>query len=172
MTFCFKNTNKDIIMTEEDEEDFKNNKICRFCEKKILNLRRIEIIVTSQVDIEVQPIVFVILTLLKIKAFLYHLNFTTFLITIVIRFFRKLVDKKKDKVNFDFLLKTNDEYISLASGCIRFTDGYGVLSSSLDSLVKNLDNDHLIILKEEFPDKWQYLNKKLAYPFEYFHSIE
>ena len=34
MTFYFKNTKKDIIMTEEDEEDFRNNNICRFCEKK------------------------------------------------------------------------------------------------------------------------------------------
>ena len=37
MTFYFKNTNKDIIMTKENE-DYKNNHICRFCEKKILNL--------------------------------------------------------------------------------------------------------------------------------------
>ena len=44
MTFYFKNTKKDIIMTEEDEEDFRNN-ICRFCEKKILNLIKLEIIV-------------------------------------------------------------------------------------------------------------------------------
>ena len=35
MTFYFKNTNKDIIMTVDDEEDFKNNNICRFCEKNI-----------------------------------------------------------------------------------------------------------------------------------------
>ena len=34
MTFYFKNTNKDIIMTEEDQEELKNNNICRFCEKK------------------------------------------------------------------------------------------------------------------------------------------
>ena len=34
MTFFFKNTNKDIIMTGEDEEDFEKNNICRFCEKK------------------------------------------------------------------------------------------------------------------------------------------
>ena len=27
-------------------------------------------------------------------------------------------------------------------------------------------------MKKEFPDKWQYLNKKLAYPYEYFNSIE
>ena len=34
MAFYFKKTKKNIIMTEKDEEDYKNNKICRFCEKK------------------------------------------------------------------------------------------------------------------------------------------
>ena len=34
MAFYFKNTKKDIIMTQKDEEDYKNNNICRFCEKK------------------------------------------------------------------------------------------------------------------------------------------
>ena len=42
----------------------------------------------------------------------------------------------------------------------------------MDSLVKKLDGDDFKILKKEFPDKWQYLNKKLAYPYEYFNSIE
>ena len=32
MAFYFKNTKKEIIMTHEDEEDFKNNNVCRFCE--------------------------------------------------------------------------------------------------------------------------------------------
>ena len=27
-------------------------------------------------------------------------------------------------------------------------------------------------MKKEFPDKWQYLNKKLAYPYQYFNSID
>ena len=31
----FKNTKKEIIMTEKDEEDYRSNNICRFCEKKI-----------------------------------------------------------------------------------------------------------------------------------------
>ena len=35
--FYFKNTNKDIIMTNVDVEDYKNNNICRFCEKEILS---------------------------------------------------------------------------------------------------------------------------------------
>ena len=31
IAFYFKNTNKDIIVTEKDEEDYKSNNICRFC---------------------------------------------------------------------------------------------------------------------------------------------
>ena len=35
MAFYFENTKKDIIMTEESEEDYKIINICRFCEKNI-----------------------------------------------------------------------------------------------------------------------------------------
>ena len=35
MAFHFKNTKEDIIMTKENEADFKNINICRFCEKEI-----------------------------------------------------------------------------------------------------------------------------------------
>ena len=45
MAFYFKNTKKDIVMTEEDEEDYRNNIICHFV-KKILSLIKLEIIVT------------------------------------------------------------------------------------------------------------------------------
>ena len=30
-----KKTKKDIIMTQEDKENYRDNNICRFCEKKI-----------------------------------------------------------------------------------------------------------------------------------------
>ena len=36
MVFFFEDTKKDIIMTQEDTEDFESNTICRFCEKKYL----------------------------------------------------------------------------------------------------------------------------------------
>ena len=137
-------------------------------------------------------------------------------------FFKKLIDKKKDKVDFDIIPKTNEEYISVTDGCIRFIDSFRFLSSGLDSLVKTIvdnsnktlenlkkeivDNDEIIniideiveedkiikvypdkikiseeafldymgendlkILKTGFPDKWKYLTKKLAYPYEYFN---
>ena len=35
VTFYFKISKKDIVMTEEDEEDLDNNNICRLCEKNI-----------------------------------------------------------------------------------------------------------------------------------------
>ena len=35
MNFWFRNSKKDIIMKQEDKEDFENNIICRFCEKNI-----------------------------------------------------------------------------------------------------------------------------------------
>ena len=87
-------------------------------------------------------------------------------------FFKRLVDLKKDKVKFKIIPKTNEEYIAVKYGCIRFIDSCRFLSESLDKLVKNLDEDEFKSLKKEFPDKWQYLNKKLAYPYQYFNSID
>ena len=58
-------------------------------------------------------------------------------------FFKELVDIKKDKVKFKIISETNEEYISVNYGCIRFIYSYRFLSSSLDSLVKTLvDNSN------------------------------
>ena len=38
MNFYFKNTKKDVLMSEEDEEHFRNTNICWFCEKEFLNI--------------------------------------------------------------------------------------------------------------------------------------
>ena len=43
---------------------------------------------------------------------------------IVVCFSKKLVDKKNDKVKSDITPKTNEEYISVTYGCIRFFDSY------------------------------------------------
>ena len=171
MAFCFKNTNKDIIMTQEDEEDFRNNNICRFCEKEILSDKvRDHCHLTGSYRGPAHNICNINVTQKQSNfiPFIFH-NFSNYDCHM---FFKKLVDKKNDKVKFDIIPKTNEEYISVTYGCIRFIDSYRFLSSDLDSLVKNLDEDDFKILKKEFPDKWRYLNKKLAYPYEYFNSID
>ena len=76
-------------------------------------------------------------------------------------FFKKLVDKKKDKVKFDIIPKTIEEYISVTYGCIRFIDSHRFLSSGLDSLVKTLvDNSHKTLknLKEGIVDNNEILD--------------
>ena len=62
-------------------------------------------------------------------------------------FFKRLVDLKKNKVKFKSISKTNEEYISVSYGCIRFIDSYRFLSSSLDKMVKKLEIDNFVILK-------------------------
>ena len=86
--------------------------------------------------------------------------------------FKKLVDLKNDKVKIKIIPETNEKYILVSYGCIRFIDSYRFLSTGLDDLVKNLDMDDFVILKKEFLDKWRNLNKKLAYPYQYSNSID
>ena len=51
-------------------------------------------------------------------------------------------------MKFDNFSETNQEYVSITHGFIRFFDCYLSLSSSLDSLVKTLvDNSHKTLKK-------------------------
>ena len=165
MAFCFKNTKEDIIMREEDEQDFLNNNICRFYEKEILSDKvrdhchltgkyRGPAHNTCNINVKQKDSNFI--------PFAFH-NFSNYDCHM---FFKRLVDLKKDEVKFKIISKTNEEYIAVKYGCIRLIDSYRFLSERLDKLVKILDEDDFKILKKEFPDKGQNLNKKLAYPYQ------
>ena len=41
-----------------------------------------------------------------------------------------------------------------------------------EALLDYMGENDLKILKTGFPDKWKYLTKKLAFPYEYFNSID
>ena len=224
MAFYFKNTNKDTIITDEDEEDYKNNNICRFCEKNIESDKvRDHCHLTGKYRGPAHNTcnINVIQKQSNFIPFIFH-NFSNYDCHM---FFKNLVDKKKDKVDFEIIPKTNEEYISVTYGCIRFIDSYRFLSNGLHSLVKTLvdnsnktlkslkeeivDNDEILnivneiiendktinelkkeikkleealneymgennlkILKTEFADKWKFLTKKLAYPYEYFNCFD
>ena len=222
-------------MDEEDEEDYKNNNIRRFYEKNIESDKvRDHCHLTSKYRDPAHNTCNINVTQKQSNfiPFVFH-NFSNYDCHM---FFKKLVDRKKDKVDFEIIPKTNEEYISVTYGCIRFIDSYRFLSSGLDSLVKTLvdnshktlkdfeeeiiDNDEILnlvneikmlikedkykndsikdlkkdypdkineleealldymgendlkILKTGFPDKWKYLTKKLAYPYEFFNCIE
>ena len=146
MAFYFKNTKKDIIMTQEDEEDYKNNYICRFCEKNFESDKvRDHCHLTARyrgpshnicnINVKQKDGNFI--------PFAFH-NFSNYDCHM---FFKRLVDLEKDKVKFKIIPKANEEYLTVKYGCIRFNDSYRFLSESLYKLVKNLDKDDFKILK-------------------------
>ena len=162
---------KYIIMTHKDKEDFENNISCIFCEKNIESDKvRDHCHLTGKyrgpshnvcnINVKQKDSNFI--------PFAFH-NFSNYDCHM---FYKRMVALKNDKVEFKIILKTNEEYIVVKYGCIRFFDSYRFLSSSLDKCVQNLHEDDFKILKKEFPNKWQKLNKKLAYPYEYFNKID
>ena len=234
MNFWFKDTKLDINMTEEDKQDFENINICRFCEKYIETDKvkdhchltgkyRGPAHSDCNLKVKQKDSNFITIGLHNFSNYDCHM------------FFKQLVDRKKDNVKFEIYPETDEKYISVKYGRIKFIDTYRFLSSSLDKLVQTLvDNSHktlknlkkevigddkilniinelenmidktkrkksisdlkkkypdkineleeafldyigendLKLLKTEFPDKWRYLTKKMAYPYEYFNSIE
>ena len=50
-------------------------------------------------------------------------------------FFKRLVDSKKDEVKIKIIPKSNEEFIVVKYGGIRFIDSYRFLSEGLDKLV-------------------------------------
>ena len=147
MTFYFKNTKKDVIMTEEDEEDLKFNNICRFCEKinKSDEVRdhchstcKYRGPAHSKCNIKVTQ------DISNFIPFIFH-NFSNYDCHM---FFRNLVDKKNDKVKVDNIPIANGEDRSVTYGCIRLIDSHRFLSKSLDGLGKSLDEDNFKIWKK------------------------
>ena len=130
--------------------------------KKKLNLIKLEIIVTQQVNKYRGPAHNTCNTNVTQKQrnfipYLFH-NFSNYDCHM---FFKKLVDKRNDEVEFVIIPKTNEEYTSVTYGCKRFIDSCRFLSSSLDSLVKTLvDNNHETLkgFKEEIVDNDEVIN--------------
>ena len=119
MAFYFKNTKKDIIMTEEDEEDFENNNLCRFCEKNNESDKlRDHCHLTGKYRGPAHSICNIIVSQdqSNLIPFIFH-NFSN---NDCHMFFKKLVDKKNDKVKIKIIPKTDEEHISVTYGCIIF----------------------------------------------------
>ncbi len=161
----FKQRNKPLVMNDDDINDFENNNTCWLCEKDAVDKVRDHDHLTGKYrgvacnncNLNAKQ------GLSNFVPVLFH-NFSGYDCHM---FFRELYEKKED-TPVKVLPKTDELYISVDFGCIRFMDSLRFLSSSLDQLGKSLEDTPL--LKEEFPDNWELLNKKPAYPYEKYKS--
>ena len=107
-------------MTDENEEGYRNNSICRFSEKEIVSDKvRAHCHLTLKYSGPANSKCNINVTQKQgnFIPFIFH-NFSNYDGHL---FFENLVDKK-NKVKFDILPKTNEEYIFVTYGCIRFID--------------------------------------------------
>ena len=87
-------------------------------------------------------------------------------------FFNELINSMPDKFNMKIIPKNNEEYMSLTYGCIKFLDSIRFLTASMEKLTESLKDVDYIHLKKYFPDHWILLKNKLAYPYEFYKTLE
>ena len=106
MAFYFKNTQKDIIMTKKDEEDYRNSNNCRLCGKNFeCDKVRDHCHLTGNYRGPAHCLGNVNVT--QKQSILTPIIFHNFGNYDSHMFFKKLVDEKNHKVKFDIKPKTN-----------------------------------------------------------------
>ena len=87
-------------------------------------------------------------------------------------FFNDLTNSKPNKINLSVTPRTNEEYMSVNYGCVNFLDSMRFQQDSLQKLTKSLKDDDYNHIKKHFPNHWMLLKNKLAYPYEFYKTLE
>ena len=96
------------------------------------------------------------------------------LVQILVDISNKTLKDLKEEIN------DNDQILSIVNEIIEDDETIKDLKKDYPDKIKNLEEVllnymgeiDLKIIKTGFPDKWKFLTKKLAYPYEYFISID
>ena len=87
-------------------------------------------------------------------------------------FFNELINSKVEKKNLSVIPRNSEEYMSVIYGCIKFLDSMRFQTDSLEKLTESLKEDDYIHFKKHFPNHWMLLKNKLAYPYEFYKTLE
>ena len=87
-------------------------------------------------------------------------------------FFNDLIISKVDKIKLSVIPRTNEEYMCVRYGCVKFLDSMRFHQYSLEKIRESINDHDYIHLKRHFPNHWMLLKKKIAYPYEFFRSLE
>ena len=62
--------------------------------------------------------------------------------------------------------------MSVTYGYVKFLDSIKFQQANLEQLTKSLNAQEYIHLKQEFPNHWMLLSKKLAHSSDYYGKVE
>ena len=86
---------------------------------------------------------------------------------------KTLKDSKEEIIDNDEKLKFVNEILEEDKTIKDVKKDYpNEIEKLEEALLNYIGENDLKLLKTKFPDKWRYLTKKLAYPYEYFNSID
>ena len=165
-----KHFNNELVMTKKNNEDFENSTKCWTCDNDYIDgdiIVRDHCHITGKyrgsalrdcnINVKLNNNILVVFHNLK--------NYDSHLIM-----------QKLGKFYLKIYVIPNglEKYMSFSiNNKLSFIDSFQFLSSSLDSLVKNLNKDDLKYLSQEFDNNVLDLAKqKRFYPYEYMHNLE
>ena len=163
-------TNLELQITPEEEESFQQSTICWLCEN---SLNKTEGALCTKVrdhDHLTGKYRGAALNICNINCkqrsssfvpIFFH-NFSGYGCHLI--FEELLTEAYNQNYNPTIIPKSLENYVSVQVCCLKFLDSYRFLSSSLDKLVKSLDNFPIMKLEGMSDDLFK---KKIAYPYEY-----
>lgn len=162
---------KNMIISNDEIEKYKNSKRCNVCDSEFYKDGKFKVrhhnhftgryscALCSKCNLQIKDKI-------HIPVFFHNLNYDKNL------FFTSLYKLKNvDKIS---ILPDNDEnYKCFSIGGLHFIDTFKFMSSSLDTLIKNLPDDNKIFLKSlcKTELEWTYMNKKGYFPYDWFDDI-
>ena len=160
-------TNLELQITPEEEESFQQSTICWLCENSLDNTECTKVRDHDHLTGKYRGAAHNICNIQsqqRSSSFvpIFFHNFSGYDCHLI--FEELLTEAYNQNYNPTIIPKSLENYVSVQVGCLRFLDSYRFLSSSLDKLVKSLDNFPIIKLEGMSDDLFK---KKLAYPYEY-----
>ena len=160
--------NKDLIMTNEDEEIYNNSDICHICKEKLeADKIRVYSTITGKFRGASHSKCSKYLDILKKLPIIFH-NLQGY--------YGHLIFKELNNFNvyIEVIPKTVDKYMSIiVNRNIAFIDSLQTYKGPLDTLISNLeDNDFKHLMSEFTVDKLEILKRKDAYPYEWVDFYE
>ena len=148
----FKENEKEIIMSSEDENQFQNSSICHLCETEIVDpeekVRNHDHLTGKYLGASHNKCNLSYKQPPKISVFLH--NFTNFDSNLIVKSIKKRHPDPK------VVGQTIEKYITFSVGNVQFKDTFQFLSSSLSNLVENLKANKEKSIFENFAVTYKY----------------